>query len=132
LFPTLELEGTVYDPADLEPESGGLAVPQAEKGIKQTIQYLHLHILGEDLPAGDAEIDRTYNLFLETWREGKTKMASDELGSELPGPCQVNQNPITGEDLPDEERIADDSKFTGRAWMAVLTYLLSDYEFLYE
>jgi len=132
LFPTLEIDGSTYDPKNLEPESGGLAVPQAEVGIKETIVYLHEHILGEKLAVGDEEVQRTYDLFLETWREGKDKMAVDELSSNLPGPCQITQDPLTGEDLPEEEQVADDSSYTGRAWMAVLTYLLSDYQFLYE
>ena len=39
--------GVVYDPMELQPESGGLEVPQAIQGIKQTIASLHAHILGE-------------------------------------------------------------------------------------
>ncbi len=44
----------------------------------------------------------------------------------------TERDPITGEDLPEERRVRRDEDYTMRAWMAVVTYLLSDYDFLYE
>ena len=38
----------------------------------------------------------------------------------------------TGDELPEEERIDNDEYFTIRSWMAVMSYMLSDYRFLYE
>ena len=38
----------------------------------------------------------------------------------------------TDGDLPSEERIEQDEHYSIRAWMAVLTYLMSDYRFVYE
>lgn len=132
LFPDVEIDGRVYDVLELEPESGGLAVPQAQQGIKQTIVHLHRQILGEQLNVDHKEVERTYQLFVETWREGKNKMASDELGSSLPFSCQRDSDFYTGQLLPEDQQIVEDEKFTVRAWMAVMTYLLSDYRFLYE
>jgi hypothetical protein len=134
LFPIVTIEGQDYDPLSLVPESGGLAVTQAEEGIREVIRHLHAHILGEELPIDHEEIDRTYNLFLETWREGSQGMQGDNatISQELPGACRVDRDEITGEDLPEEEQLVSDDQYTIRSWMAVLTYLLSDYKFLYE
>ncbi len=104
----------------------------AVTAIQQNIQYLHAQILGETLAAGDPELTRTYQLFVDTWNEGLAKVAADTLSDRLLWQCQARQNPYTGEDLPDGERIEMDDKYTIRAWMAVVTYLMSDYKFLYE
>ena len=56
----------------------------------------------------------------------------DFVGEQLPFSCQVDFDPDTGETLADEDMIVDDAGYTVRAWMAVVTYLLSDYRFLYE
>ncbi len=132
LFPEIAIDGVVYDPLNLEPESGGLAVPQAQQGIKQTIVHLHHQILGEQLNVDHPEVERTYSLFVETWREGKDKMSDDELGTNLPWSCQRDTDFYTGQPLPEGREVVRDEKFTVRAWMAVMTYLLSDYRFLYE
>ncbi len=133
LFPIIEIEGQSYDPLKLVPESGGFAVTQAEQGIREVVRHLHAHLLGEELPIDHEEIDRTYNLFLETWREGTAGMQGDNatISQELPFACAITQDEF-GEDLPEEEQLYMDDQYTIRSWMAVLTYLLSDYKFLYE
>jgi hypothetical protein len=134
LFPTVEIEGTVYDPMELQPESGGLEVPQAIQGIKETIRSLHKHILGENLPVTDEEVERTYQLFVETWREGSALVGQevDGLPNDLPGQCQSTEEYFSGTALPEEQQVISDENYVVRSWMAVLTYLLSDYKFLYE
>ena len=133
LFKPVEIDGVVYDPIDMEPESvQGLAVPQAEAGIKKTIQYLHSHILGEDLALSDPEIERSYQLFLQTWREGRDKLEADEVGTGLPWACRSTEDFYSGKPLPEAQQVTEDDTYTIRAWMAVGTYLLSDYRFLYE
>ena len=133
LFNTLTIDGIEYDPLTLAPESGGLAVPQAEEGIKRTIQFLHEHVLAEKLELDDDELNRTYQLFLETWREGINGLSSDDgsYNSNLPGSCQVYTDEF-GQDLPEGSEIAVDDQYIMRSWMTVLTYMLSDYRFLYE
>jgi hypothetical protein len=105
-------------------------VQEADAAIRKNIQYLHWHILGERLDADDAEIERTYDLFIETWQEGQEKMNADELGPELQN-CGANTD-VYGVELPEDQRINQDPSYTVRAWMAVVTYLLSDYKFLFE
>ena len=81
-----------------------------ENAIRQNIQFLHRHILGEDLALNDPEIGTTYQLFLDVRAEGETAISSQCRG----GGSSVDSN---GTVIP---------------WMAVVTYLLADYRFLYE
>ncbi|MEM9692173.1 MAG: hypothetical protein AAGA56_06495 [Myxococcota bacterium] len=107
-------------------------MPQAIAGIKQTIVRLHYQVLGETLTVDSPEVERTYQLFLNTWREINTKMESEEIGENLPFACQVERSPITNQVLPEDQRVQDDENGTIRAWMAVGTYMLSDQKFLFQ
>jgi hypothetical protein len=44
----------------------------------------------------------------------------------------VRSDRLTGEELPEGQRLEQDPTYSMRAWLAVMTYLLSDYQFLYE
>jgi mono/diheme cytochrome c family protein len=112
---------------DVVPESAGHAVPESAATIRRNIVELHRLILGENLSPDSPEIDRTFNLFLETWRE-----ASTSGSNALPSSCRATVDLNTGENLEMSARITDDPQGTIRAWMAVLTYLFSDYKFIYE
>jgi hypothetical protein len=125
-----------------EPEDANhFAIDSAEKSIKEQIVQLHEHILGEQLDVNDPEIQRSYTLFLETWREGKARMAlpdgdPNRLGGELAWNCQVkrdfyNTNQASP-DYPEDQQLVRDDNFTIRAWMAVVSYLVTDYAFIYE
>jgi hypothetical protein len=100
--------------------------------IKQNIQYLHSRLLGEDLALDDPELLRTYQLFLDAWTEGQAKVVSKEESPNLVWQCRGRWNALTGEELPEGERLEKDENYVVRSWMAVITYLLSDYKFLYE
>jgi hypothetical protein len=103
-----------------------------EAAIKQNIQYLHAQILGEDLALDDPEIAQTYQLFAETFAEGNQKLKDKTVNSYLQYNCTGRKNWITGEEIPDANRLKDDKNYVVRSWMAVVSYLLSDYRFLYE
>ncbi|NUP12066.1 MAG: hypothetical protein HOW73_38970 [Polyangiaceae bacterium] len=107
-------------------------VPGAIEVIKTDIQYLHQQLLGEKLDINDPEIERTYQLFVDVWKEGKTNVLPTEGGWGFPWACVSERNYVTGEWIPDEQRIEGDEFYTGRAWSAVLAYMLTDYSFLYE
>ena len=104
--------------------------------IKKNIQYLHKHILGEDLALDDAEIEATYKLFYDTYIEGKERVYNGDEERTLLYECRMYYNPLTFERLSDEEHAQDeivyDSNYVIRSWSAVITYLLSDFKFLYE
>lgn len=116
-----------------EPEDGnGFEIPGVTEAIRANIQHLHWHLLGERLELDDPELDRAYGLFLEVWRDGKRGLALDEYGTGLPGSCQATRDFWSDEELPESQRITQDPNYTIRAWMAVITYMLSDYRFLHE
>ncbi|HMR06335.1 MAG TPA: DUF1588 domain-containing protein [Polyangiaceae bacterium] len=117
LFPYVEVEDTPTTKAD---------------AIKKNIQYLHAHITGEALQLSDPEIAATYKLFEDTLKEGQAKIASSDLSDSIVYSCRARKDPYTDADLPDGQKLEKDPDYTVRAWMAVVTYLLSDHGFLYE
>lgn len=131
LFPHVEKN---YEPED----KNGFPVPQSVAAIKKNIVHLHKQILGETLPENHPEIERTYQVFLETYREGVKGMSSsdqmikDKYPEWLEYPCQVRDDYWTRTELPDEDKLTDDPTYVIRSWMAVVSYLMADYQFLYE
>ena len=104
--------------------------------IKKNIQYLHQHILGEKLSINDPEIEATYKLFYDTYIEGKQRVDDGEEDRYLLYECSVYYNPVTYERLSTEgsrqDEIYNDDNYVIRSWSAVITYLLSDFKFVYE
>jgi len=130
LFPFVE---PTYAPEDVN----GFVIDEAVNGIRQNIVYLHQHLLGERLAPSDPEIEATYQLFYDTWQEGVAGIADDDEttvpnGTNLNWFCQANNDPWTGVELDEDERLRADPNYTVRAWMAVVSYLLADYRFLYQ
>ena len=82
----------------------------SETAIRDNIQFLHRYLLGEDLSAGDPELATTYQLFVDVRAEGETS---------IPSQCRGGGS-------------STDSNGTVIPWMAVVSYLMSDYRFLYE
>jgi hypothetical protein len=79
--------------------------------ITQNVQFLHKVLWKEDVPTTDAEVQRTVKLFTDTWADRATAPAR-------PVNCAYNNT--------------NDPNYTGRAWAAVLAYMLGDPKFLYE
>jgi len=125
LFPFVE---RTYEPED----ENGFAIAGAQDAIKQNIVYLHQRVLGERLSVDDEEVERTFNLFLDTWREGKAGLEEDTIDDSMSWRCRRTTDLETGEELEGERRIDRDNEYTVRAWRAVLTYLLQDYRFLHD
>jgi len=117
-----------YEPEDIN----GFEIKEAVAAIKTNIQYLHEYLLGERLPITSPEIERTYALFLETYREGKIGIAQAGYSDRMPDSCRVRTDFYTGEELPEAQRVEYDRNYVLRAWMAVVSYMLSDFRFLYE
>lgn len=117
----------LVDPT-IVPESAGNEVPASVSLIKENIAYLHHLLLGENLKEDDAEVQRTYKLYLDTWHELNDTQVQDDL----PYWCSGRWDPSTGNDLPEEVRIYEDPTHSIRAWQAVMAYLMMDYKFIYE
>ncbi len=129
LFPLVE---HTYSPED----ANGFAITQAQTAIRQNIQHLHALLLGETLQLGDDELERTWQLFLETWREGQAAVAlGSKNGGEDPwlnGNCAAHTDPDTGATLDDAHKIEQDPNYVLRSWMAVVSYLMQDARFLHQ
>ena len=91
--------------ADTPATAAGLA------NITANVRYLHKWLWKDDVPESDAEVQRTVKLFTDTWADRATAPAR-------PVNCAYNNT--------------NDPTYSGRAWAAVLAYMLADVKFLYE
>jgi len=125
------------DPSFKPEDLNGFEVPAAASAIRANIQFLHAKLLGEYLDQNSPEINRTYELYLNAWKEGQRGLKAvdaeglPEYGTALPGACQATTDFWSGDELG-ERALSEDPEYTIRAWMAVMSYLLSDYRFLHE
>ena len=90
---------------DTPASSAGLAA------ITQNVRHLHKALWKDDVPETDAEVQRTLKLFTDTWADRATAPAR-------PVNCAYNNT--------------NDANYAGRAWAAVIAYMLGDPKFLYE
>lgn len=101
--------------------------------IKQNIAHLHWRLFGERVDENSDEVSQTYDLFADIWSRGQELLEEDFYAHRsLRWGCSLRNHPETGESLADELRITRDEDYVIRSWMGVLTYMLSDYRFLYE
>ena len=106
LFPGIELS--------VAPSDG----PEAEQQIREAIVHLHQHLLGRSHTPDHPEVERTYQLFTGIIEDAR---AEQDLDAREIYFCRGR----------DGQRL-DDPEYTLRAWRAVVTYLLRQYDFLYE
>jgi hypothetical protein len=126
LFPLVE--------PNFQPEDGnGFEIPASASAIRANIQYLVQRMWGEYLDINDPEIDRIFGLYVEVWKDGQAglRIPEGEEGSYGTGlGCRAEQDYWTGDALANP--VTDDPNYTIRAWMAVMTYMLSDFRFVTE
>lgn len=131
LFLFVDHEMSPYD------ESGTLDESVMTR-IRQNIQFLHVFLLGEELPLGSEELVITEQLFMNSLNRGRQIiLASGGEWSDitLPSDCDVtkdfNGTQLYEKDVRDD-RLVQDRQYVIRAWMAVVAYLLADFKFLYS
>jgi hypothetical protein len=103
----------LYASGPLFPAAEASDTPDSTAGrdaIRQNIRFLHRYLLGEDLENADPEIEKTYRLFLDARSLGE---------SSIPAECRGGGS-------------ATDTHRTVLPWMAVVTYLLGDFHFVYD
>jgi hypothetical protein len=83
----------------------------APDAIAGNVRYLHRWLWNQDVPVTDPEVQRTVKLFTDVWNDRATAPAKSVA-------CVYNDS--------------NDPAYTGRAWSAVLAYMLGDPQFLYE
>ena len=111
-------------------EMDTLPLTSATQGaIRENIQHLHQHLLGETLASDSEEINISFQLFSTALSNGQAALGITE-SNQLPTLCRRTRDLETGATL--SNAITDDPDYTLRAWMAVVAYLMSDYRFVYE
>lgn len=83
--------------------------------IKQNIQYLYSHLLNQEVTLDSEEVSLVYDLFVSVRNEG-VGQEGNSAG------CDVFYNFPT----------YADPEYTVRSWMAIMTFFLSDFYFLYD
>jgi hypothetical protein len=123
---------------DVQPfDADGFELPSNIESIKKNIQYLHSTLLSENLSITDAEIEATYQLFLSTWQAGNDMLAKPEgllpvPSTSLEWTCRARWDRENNNQDLEGPFINKDENYVIRSWMAVMTYLLSDYRYIYE
>ncbi len=84
---------------------------QGLAAITANAQYLHNWLWNENLPATDAEVQRTVKLFTDVWSDRNT--ASPQAVN-----CSLNAG--------------NDPNYTGRAWAAVIAYMVGDIKYVFR
>ncbi|MFW2387470.1 MAG: hypothetical protein ACN4G0_03985 [Polyangiales bacterium] len=108
------------------------SLSESSEQVLEAVRHLHDQLLGEELAGSDEEIAATMVVLMETYNLGRQGLADETVSEQLAGPCRLNNDRLTGADLPDNRRINRDTEYSIRAWMAAVSYLLSDYRYLYE
>jgi hypothetical protein len=83
--------------------------------VRNGVKHLYWQLLGEKYEDNDPEMDRAVALWKDIQQDG----SNGNYGNQLPGSCRV-------------DGLSDDPDYTIRSWMAVVSYMLSDYGYLYE
>jgi hypothetical protein len=104
----------------------------ASDQVRDSVRHLHDQLLGEGLAGSDAEVAATMVVLMEAYNLGGQGIADGSVSEELADPCRLFNDRMTGDSLPQERYVSRDDDYTVRAWMAAVSYLLSDYRYLYE
>jgi hypothetical protein len=108
------------------------ALSDGSEQVRSAVRHLHDQLLGEGLGGSDAEVAATMVVLMEAYNLGSQGIADGSVSEDLAGPCRLYNDRMTGNSLPQERHVARDNDYTVRAWMAAVSYLLSDYRYLYE
>jgi len=125
LFPGIE-------PSFVPEDENGFVIADVEGRIRDTLVHLHAYLLGEAWESDAPEIEAAWLLWDQVWRGGRDAVVAQLEPPALPTACRYETDYWSGEAVPEETRIVEDGLYTVRAWMAVISYLLLDYRFLYQ
>jgi hypothetical protein len=109
--------------------------PMDGLAIEETIEWLHALLLNESAPPGSEAFEETYNLLLTVWQAGRQRVLDGTESANLPARCRATKDylegvPFAESSQPGRTAVSDDATYAIRAWMAVVSYLLSDGRFL--
>ena len=107
--------------------------------IKANVQHLFWHLLGEKHELTSDEVQDVADLFDTIQQEGvdgiEARDQEREAREQLDPNDPRHDQPLPGYDLNFNSRcgeLGDDPDYTYRAWLAVLTWMLSDWAFLHH
>jgi hypothetical protein len=121
---------------DLEPEDGnGNAINETE--YRKTLMRLHRVVFQREIEDSDPFITEAMDLLIAVWKDGKNRVQNNEEDENIPEFCQATKDffdtsIVFGVDDNSRAPVIEDSNYVIRSWMAVLTFMLSDFEFLME
>ena len=125
LFPYIEAN---FLPAD----AYGNPIPAAALAIRETIRRLGWHLLGQRWADGDEDFEELYGFWLEVQQQGAVEIANGGASATLQWwECRGVTDPNTKASIAAAKQITTDPSYTVRAWLAVVTLLLNDAQFLY-
>ena len=91
--------------------------PAADEAIRDNLRYLYGRLWGVEPDA--EELQRSFALLASIIADGRRGLDAGEYDVALDRACRV-------------DALRDDETYAVRGWMAVLSYMLADYQFLYE
>jgi len=112
--------------------------PLGENAIRENLAYLHQQLLGEFVSPHSPEVNISYELFVEAWKErasGNTALGTSKRINFWNCEGRWNLNKANSDNSRvelTEGRVTEDLNSTIYAWQAVLTYLLMDFRFIHE
>jgi len=118
LFHLIEADTVPYD-------DNNYLITENSNLIYETIRHLHQHLYGH---IDETEVQFSYDLFIDLWSQGIDLINNDIESIYLP--TKLANHPITYE--YQNNLLYEDRQYTIRAWGALLSYLINDYQFLYE
>jgi hypothetical protein len=131
-----------------------LSQSRGANAIKQKLVELHSKLLGKTYARTSPEIQASYKLFVDTWKDKVALNAGGSLTS--PQSCEwaLDQNFLEGLNYPGDplklsaqgnrydwdwasvgkfmEPMVTDPLYVKQSWVVVMSYLLSHYDFIYE
>lgn len=111
-----------------DPTSGAT---QGELAIKNKLIELHEKFLGESLRLGDEELDYSYQLLIETWKDRASQENGRNSAWNWPNEdCRFYSNSHWEEGGP--ARQANDPHHMLYTWTSMLIYLMTDFYYLHE
>jgi hypothetical protein len=108
----------------------GTGLSPESNQVRDNVRHLHSRLLGEVV--SEEELDATISLLMEAHALGQQGLGDGSVPDELADPCRLTRDRNTNDQLPQSRRITQDTDYNVRAWMAVVSYLMADYRYLYE
>lgn len=123
LFPKVDAKAGIVD-------NSGNEISADVVAARTNIQYLIYRIWGRRVAIDDPDLLEIYTLLVDTIKEGRANIATGSETAALPDACRGNRDHWTKKEV--KGGLVDDPSYTVRGWMAVVSFMLADFEFLYE